>query len=604
MSAKKPAAEAATGQPPPQPKDLGEREKYRQRRRRPKPVREADDLPHSDAIEEVFDLVPEIGEGYRWYDWPYRALSWLGSGWRRKISPRKLREFIGSGINYLLPYNDHDRNKAWSLVDLHHNIFVPRDEHVSVAGIWAIELFPPAELHAFERALRKNGWKRRQRWNPHDDDNATALERSRAGEGSSWWRLVDVVRKDSKWFVPDGVRADLPASFEVVHLRAILVGAGLTAVIAEFSLSNAAAKSLDDEWHRQHEPILLPSKFGRRRRSLDRQWAAFWQTQAKRRELHTSARDWLTKMVPGFFALGEEPQPVFDLLLLDKFNPTLEPYVEVAQEERIKQHDALRALGLGDRGFHHITTEYLPKVVLSPPDPRMHESLGDTPTWTLWGNRDAILEALREDALLGFGDSRERAISYRVKYAYNIFVMLSVSEFLSISTKRYAAIRDSASIKHGKFKPAVLKELRKNLLTLSLNITTVRRDVAEFWKSPVWRWEGGAKFEYVATPWVKFQDANEGRKKTKSTSFNKAVREAHDKRFSQLAKADRDYRDILSTAASLGASVDAFKIGRWALFVAIVSLAVALGTIVLADVGCNSVVHELLGWPAAEQCRT
>lgn len=192
--------------------------------------------------------------------------------------------------------------------------------------------------------------------------------------------------------------------------------------------------------------MLLPTtRGGGRPRNFDRQWSAYWQTQTKRRELHDAARDWLAKMVPGFFAINKSSQPLFDLLLFDQFDPTKEPYVEPPREELIKQSNALRALGLGDHEFHHITSEHLPKLVLSPLDGHMHEALGDAPTWTLWGKRDVIVDAVGNNALSGSGGNAERAISYRVKYMHNLQVMLAVSEFLHISKKRYAAIRDRAS---------------------------------------------------------------------------------------------------------------------------------------------------------------
>jgi hypothetical protein len=49
---------------------LGEREKYRQKRRRPRPARDPGEPLYSKFIEDVSDLIPEAGEGYRWYDYP------------------------------------------------------------------------------------------------------------------------------------------------------------------------------------------------------------------------------------------------------------------------------------------------------------------------------------------------------------------------------------------------------------------------------------------------------------------------------------------------------------------------------------------------------
>jgi hypothetical protein len=585
-----------------EPTDLGEREKYRQRRRTPRPTREPSGQSGSQDVEEAYDLVPEIGEGYRWYDWPYRFLRWLGSGWRRKLLGERMRNWTFLGQNFLLPFAEHDRDKTWPLDNLHHNVFVPSDEHVKVAGIWAIELFPPAELPAFERALQKNGWLRRQRWASHEPDNLTVLERSRSGTGASWWRLIDVVSRNSNRPVFDGVRADLPAQFDMVKLRAIRVGEGLTAVLAEFELNESAASSVDQEWHRDHEPMLLPTKGGGRPRNLDRQWAAFWQTQTARKKIHDAARGWLTQMVPGFFASHSSPQLLLDLLLLDQFDPTQEPYVEISQEERIKLGDAYRAIGLDHHGSRNIVSEHLPKLVLSPVKGYMYEALGDDPTWTLWGKRDAVIEAFGPDGLGGFGGNADRAIAYRVQDMHNLLVMLAVSAFLDVTSSRYAELRDRASIRHGKFTPGAIRELRRNLLDLSLNIATVRRDVTAFWASNVWSWDRGARFEYVLTPWLKARDKETGRKVEEPISLNDRLEKQHAERFKRLSEADGDYRDILSTVASLGASADAFKVGRWALLIAFASLAVALGTIVLSDIGCDSVMHQLFGWPDAAEC--
>jgi len=581
-----------------------DRERYRQRRRRPREPRGPRQGAVSAEIEKAYDLIPEIGEGRRWYDAPHRVLSWLSAGWRRQLLPRRARSALNYGINYLLRYNHHDRAKVWSLDSLNHNVFVPEDEHVTVAGIWAIELFPPSQLPAFEKALDKNGWKRPQWWASATENNPARLQRARSGHGASWWSLVDVIRKDSEWFVPDGIRAVLPAEFEWVSLRAIQVGAGLTAVVAHFTLTKDAASSLDQEWHRNHEPILVPGTFGQLPESLDRQRAAFRETQNSRRHLHDTARTWMRERISGFFAASRSPQPLLDLLLLEQVDPTSEARGEMTRDDEIKRNDALRALGLSSHWLSHIVSPSLEKLVLELPNPEMHPALGEGPTWTLWGNRSAIIEAWGESAFAGFSDSADRGIAYRIESTYNLLTMLSVSEFLVANGQRYAEIRDQATTRHGKFKLGALRDLRRNFLTLSLDLTTVRRETAAFWdNSRMWQWGGGDDFLYRPSPRTGADDQNLQDADETSRSFNQRVRELQDARFESLVAADRDYRDILSTVASIGASADAFKIGRWALVVALVSMAVAVGTIVLADIGCASIVHHVLGWPSAEACQ-
>jgi hypothetical protein len=58
-------------------------------------------LPRSAAeLLKPFDEVPEIGAGGRWYDYPYRLLSWLVTGWRRRLFLRSTRERFNYGLNW------------------------------------------------------------------------------------------------------------------------------------------------------------------------------------------------------------------------------------------------------------------------------------------------------------------------------------------------------------------------------------------------------------------------------------------------------------------------------------------------------------------------
>jgi hypothetical protein len=565
------------------------REKYRQRRRRPRPPRDDSGVPISVEIAEAFDLVPEIGEGWRWYDWPYLALSWLSQDWRRKLLPRSVLERLNLAINYLLPFNSHDRDLAWSLDDPHHNLVVPTDEHVNMPGIWVVELFPPTEIPALERAIARNKWDRLRLRLEGREGNQEMLERSRAGHGWTWWRIAELVSPDSRWFVPNAVRTELPKEFDLAEFRAIQVGVGLTAVIAEFRLTDEAATALDTEWHHAHEPQLV-RRPGTRPRSLDRQWSAFRETQLVRKGLHDSARKFLASKLPGYFASNRRPQPLLDLLLLDKHDPT------ISHKRDLGWSDALRALGLSSHDIYHVKSPDLPKLLLAQVEGSLHEVLRDDPTWTLWGKRDAVVKALGEGGLGGYGSDLNRAIASRlVDNMYNLLVMLAVSSFLSISEEQYAGVRDRAGRDHGKFKPRALKSLRSAILTLSINLSSVHRDVSAFWKRK-WRWEGDAEFTYNEAPFVKAQDKAAGRPTKKPINYNEELKKLHEEWFARLLESDRDYRDILSTVASLGASADSYKMGRLALWVAIASLTVAVAAVLVANLGENSLLGEIWRW--------
>lgn len=576
--------------------DLGEREKYRQRSRKPRPEREPGESQIHRDVSDAFELVPELGNGYRWYDWPYRFLRWFGTGWRRKLYPRTFGTRIWQGLNWLIPFNEHDRDRAWSRDSHMENIFVPEDEHVNVAGVWLVELFPPTELPSLEIALERNGWNKRPLTMPHDGNNREKLTRARTASGLTWWRLADLLDWDSKWLsLGDSMRTRLPEEFTMIELRAVQIGASLTAVIAEFHLADEIATSLDGEWHKVHEPMLLRDR--PRWRSLNRKGAAYWQVQTKRKQLHSVARKWLSEKLPGFFASNSEELPLLDLMLFDKIDPTVAPPANLSRERAIRRDDAYRALGISNHDYYQATSPDLPKLVLSPLDTRMHEALGEAPTWTLWGKRDAIVKALGKDELSGYGgNDTNRAIASRlVDNMYNLFIMLAVSEFLEITGEKYAELRDRASTRHGRFRPAALRDLRRSFLTLSLNLSSVRPDVDDFW-SRKWRWEGDAQFTYKVSPRYAAMERKAGRKIDDPIDFNAELKERHEKAFTQLLQADRDYRDILSTVASLGASADSFKLGRIALWVATISLLVAMAAVLLAELSGNSI----LGWVWAQ----
>jgi hypothetical protein len=110
----------------------------------------------SDSIRESYERVPEIGAGGRWYDLPYRSILWLLSASRRKLLPGPIRERLIYALNYLLQFNEHDRQKAHAADNARHGIRVPRDDHVVIPGVWVVELFPPSEFSSLQRTIKRN----------------------------------------------------------------------------------------------------------------------------------------------------------------------------------------------------------------------------------------------------------------------------------------------------------------------------------------------------------------------------------------------------------------------------------------------------------------
>src|SRR5664279_5518222 len=528
----------------------------------------------SKYIHEAYGQVPEIDDGRRWYDLPYRALMWLSSSWRRKVMPRRVRESLNAGLNYLIPFHEHDLHKVWSRDDPMETISVPADEHVTVPGIWVVELFPPSEFASLENAIERNSWDKKRRYLHDREGNREMLERSRSGEGWTWWRLADITSPESGYWFPDGRKEKLPAAFNAIELRAIQIGAGLTAVVAYFHLTDDAAASLDAVWHTPHEPQLVRGPG--RPRAENRMWATFRITQESRRALHDAARGWMADRCPGFFATNDEPQLLMDMLLLNKHDP-------IPGRTDRDFSEALRALGLTGHDVLHRTSPEVPQMLLCPVERSLCRALGPKRTWALWGNQDIVAAATPH--LDMYGSDNARAITHAAdKRMRNVLVMLAVSDFLTIMEAKYAELRDSARTRHVTFKARGLQRLRASFLTLSLDLASVARDVDAFWRRG-WRDEGDAQFKLDYAPWIVADDEKTGRKRFTPIDINDDLRKRQRKWFKKLIAADRDYRDILSTVASLGASVDAFKIGRLALWVAFSSLGVALVTLLIADIG-------------------
>lgn len=535
------------------------------------------------AIEAAYEKVPEIGKGWRWYDIPYRVLVWQMRGWRRTLWPRRALETFNEWINYLSPFNDHERNQLPESRGYGFDFAVSAEEHVTVSTIWAVELFPPSEIAALEATIERNEWGRRRQWLMGDPSSLEMLAQSRSRGGATWWRLAQVLAVDSKLFVPDASRERLPPEFDYVALKAVQLGEGLTAVVAHFMVSDNASLAVDRAWHMPHAPRLVRGHG--RPRAEDREWAAYATTQESRSRLHDVARSWLRERVPGFFASSDEPHRLLDLMLMDHFDPS------DGEEGDRDAAASFRALGLTEHGPFVRRSANLPKLVLVPNRPSMTRGLPSHRTMALWGRRSAVLDAA--DHVEMYGGRTDRAIAGRYSdEIQNFLITVAVSDFVEIVEKRFASLRDTARRTHGEFRTDALETLRRHLLTLSLDLTSVRGDL-ETWRRRA-QLEGEAEFTIEYTPRVKKQLGSARVKDLEPESLNANLRKSQKADFERLLAADAQYRDILSTVASLGASVNASILARRALVIALASLVATVVTVLVARFDDESVLTRLL----------
>lgn len=538
----------------------------------------------SRVVEEAFERVPSIGERWdRWYDIPYKILWFAQTGWRRKVVPTALRKWLNRRLSDLLQFNEFDRVKASGPDYALSEFTVPGDEHVTVPAIWVVELFPPSEIDALEKSLRENGWDRRKHRSGIYGDSGAILEMSRSRSGSSgWWDLATIRRPDERLLPAGFIQAKLPTEIDHISLRVVQVGSGLTAVVGCFYLSTFGAKLLDESWHAPHRPALV---WRRRRPVVEEQGrAAIQATQRERVRLHEVARGWMRENCPGFFAGKSEPHTLIDLLLMQKCDPVEEGELGW----RSDRFDSFRALGLTEYQVDRRSSSELPGTLLVPNNMRLAPGIGTDRTWAMWANEAILAAHMAKNLKFHEGDTGARIARRLNDGIHGLILSIATSDMLRSLDSSYARIRDRARVRHGHFKASVIEELRSQFLTHSMDLATTRRDLAAYWKANPNFW---GEFEFQAEYGLPGKEPER-----EVVHMNRQLREDQSVAFDSLAVADREYREILATVASLGASLDASRTGRRALIVAFASLAVAVLTVALSDVGDSSVLRDIVNW--------
>lgn len=274
-----------------------------------------------------------------------------------------------------------------------------------------------------------------------------------------------------------------------------------------------------------------------------------------------------------------------DLLVLTQFDPSSGERPDRETEDR------LRALGLTESGVTWQTSSELPGFLLEKVRPPFVPILQER-TWALWGNRSTIA-AGKDLSRYGFDDEGGIA-NYVDDHMSDFVVRLGLSEFLELLKAESANMRDSARAHHGKFGRRDLKRLRQRFLTASLDFASIQRDVQQY-NSRRWR-EREAWFILDYAPWIRRQDNEAGRKPFKPVPVNKDLRKRQNEAAKDLVAFDRSYREILSTVASLGASIDAFKVQRYAIWIAMASVIVALVTLWISLLSTTESARALEDW--------
>jgi hypothetical protein len=363
------------------------------------------------------------------------------------------------------------------------------------------------------------------------------LAKDRAGTGWQWRNLGAFTRYGRlARTTPDARETGLPPEFDEVALSEVQIGEAITAVVATFYLTTEGSRKVSSTWYEDHRPELVHGR-GQWPRPEPAQFTAFRRTQQAREATHANARGWLAKTFPGFFATNREPQPLVDLLLFTLRDATLE------ENPDRRQDDAYRALGLTEHSTIQTSPE-LPAMNLERVDPHATGYVNSARTWALWGNRQAIIDQ-NAQRMSKYGDVDNWAIvGFASQGMQDYLLRLSISEMLSVYHARYSALRDTARIRHGRFRLRNLEQLRTDILVLSLNVSLIERDITAFNRRN-YRYEYDAMFTRDAAPWQKRINEKLGYPARDRVDTNREMASDQARLLEQLRADDEQYRNIL-----------------------------------------------------------
>jgi hypothetical protein len=524
-------------------------------------------IQKNDLIAKAFEDVPEAGSKLvRWYDIPYRIAEWPLRGWRKKVFPRAFQDFSLTLVNILFQFNVYDREKARDKKDRHYNLHVPKGEHIRVPSLFVVELYTANEVRDLEKSIRKNGWDKNRHAQHKKDTNLDRLSKARAEQGLSWWRLADIKERNGKWFIPDAKIGRLPSGFDVVSLRAVQIGSGLTALVARFGLKDEYKDYVDRVWHREHEPKI---KFiSGKLRVLNRLASAYENTQQSREQLHDQARNWISEFCPGYFSNHDEQHVTLDILLTDKFDPTNRS--KKFPERNVQ--NAFRAVGINAYETRRITSAQLPGLLLQQADWLAEPNINTRRTWGLIGKKAKIARLTSNfkyysDADSGVSQMTEDDIGYTL-------ILLAAKELLSSIEMQFSTLRDQAQDNHSKFKVRGLNKLRSIIMDSSFTLVSIKQDIENYLAKE--SWHERANFVVTVAPPYKSRLSDVY---PESENFHQLLIKDMKRKYSNLSNLDKDIRDILSTVADLGSSANNIILGRWAFVVATLSLLAAIAAL-------------------------
>ncbi|MCI4657324.1 hypothetical protein [Cryobacterium zhongshanensis] len=495
---------------------------------------------------------------------------------------------IRETVSFLFQTHHNRWRRAVGTLSNFDRIEMPDGEKVSMPSVWIAEYFTPSGVRSLYDAIHTSGWDG-GRFLGMDPGGTESLTSSRSGQGQIWWRIADLTSMSAGFTSFDSQRARLPAGVQSINLVGVSIGNGLTAVVAGFNLDESVSERLNKELHAPHRSEVVKRK-GERAVSQGPKAVLQYRVQSVRNDIHRELRSWMTKTLPGAFARAQYPHPLFDLILFDVADPL------GRDEGKLAKNDAIRAIGVGENAVYVSRSESLPGLVLDQPSRMNWTPDISQNVWSLWGNRSAV-PALTH----GMGRPDVSSAGYSVGETMTEYIARSgLTALLHLMRGSASNAHDNARKLHGGTSSRDLKRLRDRTLTTSLDLARLEQDIRVY-NDRRWR-DREPQFYLDVAPFFKKRDEEKGLKAFRPRDLNKNERKVQKRLARELVAFDAEYREVLGTVASLGASLDSRRVQRVATWVAVVSLGVALVTLWATQksppdlVGSACLLGQGLGW--------
>jgi hypothetical protein len=125
----------------------------------------------------------------------------------------------------------------------------------------------------------------------------------------------------------------------------------------------------------------------------------------------------------------------------------------------------------------------VPQFDLAPTELTLCPTLRTSRSWALWGNRTEAAAARPNLSMYNGETDTPEALGHAAdREARDILLALSITELVEIMQKQYTTVRDTARKQHDSFSSRDLQSLRRQLLTLSIDLASLEVDVPSWWE--------------------------------------------------------------------------------------------------------------------------